>query len=135
MKSTFQCKKFHIFWISYARDIVSLVKTTLKVQVYHVSKLVQIFVQNCTNLQHVTLHGTYDWKDHQVKFSMNPMVHYLDFSRWSYYQITKSYSRRPTASRTHLEVISWRPFHILRLFISISSLHLSSRVVASINTP
>jgi hypothetical protein len=33
------------------------------------------------------------------------------------------------------KVLLRRPFHILRLFISISCLHLSSRAVASINTP
>ena len=33
------------------------------------------------------------------------------------------------------EAISWRPFHILSLLISISCLDLSSKAVASINTP
>jgi len=33
------------------------------------------------------------------------------------------------------QAISWRPFHILSLLISVSSLHLSSRAVASIISP
>jgi len=79
MKSNFQCKKFQIFFILYAQDMVSLVKTALEVQVCHVRKLVQIFVQNRTYPQRSMLHGIYGWKDHQVNFPTHPTMHHLDF--------------------------------------------------------
>jgi len=100
-KSTFQCMKFHIFCISCARDIVSLVKTALEVQVCHVRNWYKSLFKT-VSIYNVSWCMAYIVGKHiKLTFQRIPFLHHLDFSRWSYCQNTDSCSRRPTASRSH----------------------------------
>jgi hypothetical protein len=88
-----------------------LVKTSLS----QCKMLLQVPVQNYTNLQSFIVHATHGWKALRVYFHTQQRVHHLDFPTRSYSQISRHCSggqqSRETTSGIHLVVT----FHIAYL--------------------
>jgi hypothetical protein len=51
--------------------------------------LVQLPIQNCTNLEGFVVHAAHGVKAYQVNFQTQQMAHHLKFLRWSYCQNTE----------------------------------------------
>ena len=94
--------------------------------------LVQLLVQNCIILQCFAAHG---WKFYWVYFHTQQTTPHFDFPLGSYNSFSGDCSRGKQPREDSWKSISWKPFHILYLFISFSCSYLSRRVVPSINIP
>ena len=74
--------------------MLRLVKTAQKVNKSSRDRiLVQLPVQNYTNLQCFMMHAAHGWKAYWVYFHTQQMAHHFDFSLGTYISFSGDYSR------------------------------------------